>query len=169
MSGKMPVVYWDTNVLLAYCKQEKKHGEDILSAIDEIVQEIESKVIHLATSTLSLAELVRGKPNNDQIQIINSVFLRTNTHLIDTNQIIAELAGDIYCKIGSNSKTKLTIPDCIHLASALYFKCEVFYTLDGINGKPDGILTYANLLKTVYGITISKPSIVGTLPLKFES
>lgn len=167
MSGKAPVIYWDTNVFLAYCKNEDKFGEAILKAIEETIKEIESNHLQLATSTIAFAELVRGNPSDEQKKQIKAVFTRPNTHFIDTNLYIAELAGEIYRSIGTNSKTRLTIPDCIHLASASYFKCAVFYTLDGIKGKDDGILTNAEQLEADFEIKVKTPSITGTIPLPF--
>lgn len=168
MSGKSPVIYWDTNVFLAFCKNETKHGEDVLKAIDEIVRKIEANNLQLATSAISLAELVKGNPTDDQVELIERVFSRSNIHLIDTNRVIAELAGEIYKKMDTRCSTKLTIPDCIHLASASYYKCTVFYTLDGINGKRDGLLTIAEQLKENFGIKVNIPSIEGNLPLPFS-
>lgn len=130
MAGGSPIYYWDTCLFLAWLNdEERKRGE--MDGVREIVGRSKRREVKLVTSVLTQVEVLQSR-----IPVgLNSLFvdlLKRMTKLsVDTK--IASLAHDIrdYALRAADFDGKvLTVPDAIHLATAILYHVDEFHTFD---------------------------------------
>ncbi len=127
----------------------------------------DKEIIALSCSTI-FSEVLEADLTDQQKQIFEGVTKRRSAVQIkDATKDINKLAGEIrsYYKQQraldpSNPKTPGG-QDAIHIATAIYYECSTFYTLDA-KDKADscGLLKLTNPIAGKYILTITKP-IVG--------
>jgi predicted nucleic acid-binding protein len=166
MSGK-DCIYWDTNVFLAYINKDRHFPDEVIQGIEELALLVDKHQVDLATSAYTLVEISEALTPKEAYEKFVAFFSHTNVHLIDTTVKIANSASHIRSQIKIQDGNCLGTVDCIHLASSSFFKCKSFYTLDGVNGKKDGILTHSTSLKELLKLEIERPTRKGPpkLPL----
>lgn len=84
-------------------------------------------------------EVLKSRLAEDAIRLFGELFKRRNVILVSLDARIADLAHDIrdyYQRIGKNVRTA----DAIHLATAIYYGVEKFYTFDG-TGRRSGLIS----------------------------
>lgn len=128
MSGKTICYYWDANIFIAWLTNEKREADDI-AGVKAHVEAIDQREAHLATSVLTLTEVLEVGVTREKRDQLKRLFQREHCHLIDVNSEIAELAHDIRV-IGQKEGRKIRTPDAIHMATAIFFGCPKFYTFD---------------------------------------
>ena len=128
--------YLDSSVFLAHIKEEKLKCPDGRTRIEittHIFEDAEQSKYTIYTSTVTLAEVRRLKEaekelTEAELQKIKDLFNRYMQHewiyLIEVNREIGEKAQDIGAKYG------ITPLDAIHLASAIWWQCNVFLVWD---------------------------------------
>lgn len=154
MGGKNRI-YWDTCIFIAHLSNEVRSDPLDQLGIQEIASLFDMGQIDLVTSTITFVEFMEGKVNNETYELFRKLFSRKNIHLLDVNKEIAILAGEIR-SYHRESKSTVSTPDCIHIATAIYFDSDVFYTFDGSGSHP-GILDLSTPIAGKYDIKISKP------------
>jgi predicted nucleic acid-binding protein len=144
MSGKSSAVYYfDACVYLAYLQNdEHSYGQNAIQGIDEVWNDNAKGGATIVTSTLTLTEVLSHKLKIST----EKLFLRTLQgglhHLVDVDPPIALLARkyrDYYqahpikrpTVPDGKTYTHLTSGDAIHLATAVTFHCDQFWTFDG--------------------------------------
>jgi len=84
--------------------------------------------------------------------LFRKLFQRKNFQEKPVNQYIATLAHDIR-NFYQRTNNKIRTPDAIHLATAIYYNAEKFYTFDGAGG--GGLLRFDGNVAG-YELAISK-------------
>jgi predicted nucleic acid-binding protein len=156
MSGGKDKIYWDSCIFLALLKGEIRQDPQDLFGIDELVDLFELGQIELVTSTITLTEVMRTSIKPEDYLKFRSFFSRRNCHLADVTTNIAEISEEIRSYYFQPGGSTISTPDCIHLATAISWPCDVFYTFDGEGNRP-GLLTLTNPIANRYSIIISKP------------
>lgn len=165
-AGDKEIIYWDSCIFYAFLKGEK-HRDGELEAILDLVERVDREEIILACSVLVIVEVLEGKLPGEAKSVFRDIFKRKNVIQIDTTLRIAQLAHNIrdYYKnnpIYSGNGTPLmpSVPDSIHLASAISFKASPFYTLDDKNKNNKNEVSLTKLSGNVagqYSIKITRP------------
>jgi predicted nucleic acid-binding protein len=140
MSGKSPIIYWDTGILLSWLKDEARGGPEEKAGILECVKRHDAKEVQIAVSTLVRVEILDSLFETEEQRDAFSGFLRSSQlSLVSPHFRIMEEASALRDFYGKNPlpgvKKTLSTPDAIHLATALSVKAEVFYTFDEKNSK----------------------------------
>ena len=132
------VVYWDSCIFIAWLKNERRpNGE--MDVIAECVEQIEAGEVKLITSVIARTEVFETDLSEDIKEKYAKLLNRRNVVLLDQDLRVSELARQIREHYRDQSKQDglagLTSPDAIHLATAIHFKADAFYTFDqGKNG-----------------------------------
>lgn len=152
------IYYWDANIFIAWLTGESRSPDEI-EGIQSQVRKIDACEAHLVTSVLTLVEVLETGVTLDKRNQLKSLFQRENCHLVDVTKEVAEIARDIRVSQSSQGR-KIKTPDAIHLATAIFFSCPVFYTFD--QGLPSSIEVCGKKLR------IEKPQAEAVqLPLGF--
>ncbi len=126
-------VYWDTNVLIAWLKDERQWPADVLTGIQDMVYEVETYNAVLFTSSITRTEFFSGQLNDVQKQKYALLMRRSNVREIDPHQKITTRASQIREHYDQKRPSvKITTPDAIHLATAINYRADEFQTLDGL-------------------------------------
>ncbi|MGA7563276.1 MAG: type II toxin-antitoxin system VapC family toxin [Desulfobaccales bacterium] len=145
-------IYWDSCIFIALIADEKRNPGET-SGISDVVQEVDANKITLVTSVISRVEVLRDL-GIDRDKYIN-VLKRPNIQETEVNKTIAQMAGDIRHQFQVAGICKLTTPDAIHLATAIYAEVDEFHTFDG-EGRQPGLIDLSGH-EIIKGLKITKP------------
>ena len=156
MSGKDECAYFDSCIFIAYLKNEQRPDPNDMAGVNDLIERIDRAEIQLATSVLSLSEVLeRGVPLGTR-EDFTQLWGRQNCHLIEVNRDIAEIAHTIrdYYQQQSDGWPTLTTPDALHVATAISFGCQTFYTFDqnSRKGRKRGLTTLSPLIAGQYQV-----------------
>jgi predicted nucleic acid-binding protein len=176
-------VYFDSCIYIAHYRQEiGPYGAVRINAIGELWKENERGGTTILTSSITVCEVIDQLLKSNLKAEINDFKnrFRMGLHkMYDVDPIIAERAAeyrDFYRKhpVKTEQREKpyinLASPDAIHLATAIHYEADEFWTFDGLNDKADKYESIKPLwLGNKVGndvITIIPPSLPqGALPL----
>lgn len=141
MSGKAstPVVYWDTSAFIALLKGEANHGTGILAALASQAGAFDRGQLVLASSTISLLEVLSADVSDDIRERFEAMLRRSNFQPIGASEAVMRAAARVrqHCygrhRNGSGEPYVVSAPDAIHVASAMMLKADVLVTLDSAN------------------------------------
>lgn len=129
-------VYWDSDAFLRVINGEEdrafnadsENARKILDSCQDVWSQAQKGVIHIVTSTLTVAEVIHknSTPKLDpkHRKEINNFFLRSFISLKPLTREIAELARDVVWD--NNIKAK----DAVHVATCAHFKIEELHSID---------------------------------------
>lgn len=140
MSGKK-VYYWDTCLFIAWLKNEKRDPGQ-MEGLQEAVDEFESDEAVIVTTIITKQEVLPGSLSKEQQEEFSNILKRKNMVVVEVTPPINDLSikiRDFYYRSG-RSTTTISVPDAIHLATAIIYKVDVFQTFDGAAG--GGLLQY---------------------------
>ena len=132
MNGKL--IYWDSCVFLAYFKNEVRPAGEMEGLLD-LAKEVDAGKRTLVTSVMTRMEILRSTLTPEQNRKYDLLFKRRNLQEMPIDRRVVALAHDLrdfYQKVGDGLPT-LATPDAIHLATAIQYQVDVFYTFDGRN------------------------------------
>ncbi len=135
MSGRLSTVYWDTCVFIAHLTGEQK-GASAISGMDEWIEKMERGQAIIATSALTLAEILESRLTDQKRKTYRALFQRKHLQLVACDEPIARLASEIrayYSRTSGPDEKTISVADSIHLATAIN-NSEViseFHTFDG--------------------------------------
>ena len=157
MSGN-GIIYWDSCIFIAHLKNEVRQDPQDMLGINELVDSFDLGQIDLVTSTITFTEVLRTTITPQDYERFKSFFFRRNCHLMDVTRRIAEISHEIRNFYYQPGGPVLGTPDCIHLATAISFQCDVLYTFDGCgkSTKP-GLLSLHSPIANRYDLSIQKP------------
>ena len=139
MSGKPPVIYWDTSAFLALLKGEDTHGDKVLEALESQAGSFDRKTIILATSTVGIMEVLSAELTDEGMEKFEAMVRRSNFQTITTTETIARKAAHLRRHCYKNSKSNHDTPfilspaDALHIVSAMLIEADVLVTLDSEN------------------------------------
>lgn len=168
MNGKKPkVIYWDSCVFLAWLQGDKKPADEVggMRVHRELFYK---KKAYLATSVITISEVLQGRLDNEGRKKFQDLFKRTNFRRVQVNQSVAEIAHNIRDYYYQNRRGNLptvATPDAIQLASAIYLDgCHDFYTFDANDHPPSGkykgkhgLVPLSGTIAGRYNLSVSKP------------
>jgi len=163
MNGnKKKTIYWDACIFYAFFKGEE-HRTGELAEIQKQAQLIDAEQLILTTSAITLTEVLSGKLPADKKEAFPNLFKRPNILCIETTLKIAQLAHkirDYYIRNTTDFGGKtVSTPDAIHLASAIAYEVDVFYTFDEKHKKHElGLLRLPKKLAGEFELNICRPS-----------
>ncbi|MBI3945400.1 MAG: PIN domain-containing protein [Armatimonadetes bacterium] len=162
MGGKRVRAYWDTCILLALLKREKRENPLDMQGVYHQARMCDEGQVEVITSVHTLVETHDSTlPDEGRKQLVN---LRRHPHfmLAETTVRIAEIAREIcdHYRREDPEGLRVTSSDSIHLATAILYKCDVFYTFDGCGKKPRRsrpLLPMSGNVANKYTLRIEKP------------
>jgi predicted nucleic acid-binding protein len=147
MAGGRLIYYWDTAPLIAWITDEKRDDPSEMAGLAEVVELVERGRAVLMTSVLWRAEVLDLHLTPMQRRKLDAVFDGQNVIELQIDSRIMDLTSEIR-NFHSSSKRKdtikkISVPDAIHLASAIHYGASEFHTFDGKRGgkNPGGLLT----------------------------
>lgn len=139
MSGTRKLVYWDSAIFLAWLSQ--KGRPENLDGTKYYQQLHAAGEITIVTSTITRVEVLESKLQPDRAEMFKAFLNRGgDVALVNVGAKIADLAHDLrdYYANLEDGLGKLSVPDALHLATAINYKCDLFLTLDGQDGDRKG-------------------------------
>jgi predicted nucleic acid-binding protein len=139
--------YWDTAPLIAWITDEKRDDPSEMSGLAEVVEMVERQRAVLMTSVLWRAEVLDLHLTQMQRRKLDAVFDGQNVIELQIDSRIMDLTSEIRNFHRASKKKdaikQISVPDAIHLASAIHYNASEFHTFDGKRaGKnPGGLLT----------------------------
>lgn len=139
--------YWDTAPLIAWITDEKRADPSEMSGLAEVVEMVERGRAVLMTSVLWRAEVLDLRLTPMQRRRLDATFDGQSVLELQIDSRIMDLSSQIRSyHLASKKKDTIknvTVPDAIHLASAIHYEASAFHTFDGARaGKnPGGLLT----------------------------
>lgn len=134
-SGK-PIIYWDTCVLLAWIKDETRQ-DDEMEGVYYYADRIFKKHIVLMTSALTDTEILESTLTEEAKKRLGDLFKRPNFQKADVDPKVVQLCAhirDYYQKQKQHDGLPtLTVPDAIHLSTAIHYNASEFHTFDRNN------------------------------------
>jgi predicted nucleic acid-binding protein len=135
--------YWDSCLFLAWLRNETR-ADGEMAAVRSYVRKLQQRQIRLMASVLVYTEVVETKLPVGVDKQFFELLRRSNVSTVSVDIRVAQLARelrDYYYKQKDkyNGKT-LSVPDSIHLATAILYKAKEFHTFDGSNKKSLGLL-----------------------------
>lgn len=117
-------IYLDTNLYIAFFEGES----GISQKVEDLLVKSKDSGLRITSSPLTITELLIIPLKDRNLHLIE-VYKSLRSHInnidfIDFSLSISIIAADL------RSKYNLNIPDCIHLATAIIEKVDVFYTAD---------------------------------------
>jgi predicted nucleic acid-binding protein len=153
-----PTIYWDACIFLAWLHDEAVvHGPNVLDGIEQMVRDVNDGKIVLFTSVMTKTEVLEYRLTKKAADTFANVFKRRNVSMVAQDERVADRSHEIR-NYYAQRDIKLSSTDCVHLATAILYEAEAFYTLDG-GGKrvrPNDLLPL-NGNVAGYPLVIQKP------------
>ena len=165
MSGSKPLIYFDSCIWIALITAEQRKDPVETAAIAGLIQLMDKKEIIVVSSSHIFAEVLEADFTDQQKAIFDGATKRRSVVQIkDATKDISKLAGEIrsYYKAQRDADpSAIKTPagaDAIHLATAVYYECSSFYTVDAKDkGDSCGLLKLTNPIAGKYILAITKP------------
>ena len=93
MSGKDPVVYWDSSAFLALLMGERNHGEGVYEALASQAASFDRGQIILATSTVGITEVLSLNLTDAPAELFEKMIRRSNFQTIALSDAVARQAA----------------------------------------------------------------------------
>lgn len=131
--AKQPIFYWDTCILLAWIKNERRQPGQMEGLRNAAKMVYVSKAF-LITSVISYVEIFEADLSPEQQTKYRDLFKRHNCLPQSVTSRIAERASRMRYESlepGPNGR-RISTQDAVHLATALLYKADEFHTFDGL-------------------------------------
>jgi len=143
MAGTDPIYYWDSCLFLAWIKDEQRPSGE-MDGVREVVERVKRREAKIITSVLTLSEVLESKLPAGMKRLIDGM-LKQRVTRISMDIKVAQMAHDLrdhYASSSSYGGKTLSVPDAIHLATAILYRATEFHTFDGgkTGGKSLGLL-----------------------------
>jgi predicted nucleic acid-binding protein len=127
------LVYWDSCIWIAWLKDERRAlGE--MDGIAECVDQVEAGKMTIVSSVIVRTEVFESELSAEVRERYASILKRRNVQLVDNDLRVSSLAGEIrqfYEDLSAkDGLPSVTTPDAIHLATAIHYGVDAFYTFD---------------------------------------
>lgn len=165
MSGTRPVYYWDTCLFLAWLKNETTRKAGEMDAIADVIARFNKRQVSLITSVITITEISIAKIPAGTDGLLEDVMQRTNFSRLAADIRVAKLARDIrnwyLARPEEFGGSTVTVPDSLHLATAILYRANEFHTFDGKDSPKYNALGLLPLSGNVGGhpLIITKPPI----------
>ena len=132
MTNIIKNVYCDSCILISWLKKEQRKDPQETEGIKQLINHIQAADLNMITSVLTKCEVLECTLTPKAITDLENVLLRQNVILADTNEAIWKLTMRLrnYYKAIHDGLPTLTIPDAVHLATAITYEADIFYSMD---------------------------------------
>lgn len=131
-----PLYYWDSCLFLAWIGDEQRPSGE-MDGVREVIDHVKKRNAIILTSVVTATEVLTSKLPVGMDRLFLDLMKRVQRKSVDMK--IAELAHDLrdhYSQRASEFAGKtLSVPDAIHLATAIMYRATEFHTFDGSNGR----------------------------------
>jgi predicted nucleic acid-binding protein len=130
-----------------------------MDGVREVIDRSKRREVRLMTSTITSVEVLSGKIPTGFDTLFSTLLRRVNRIGVDIK--VAGMAHDLRNYYSSRPQEfggkTLSVPDAIHLATAILYRADEFHTFDGGgSGKTLGLLPLSGNLAG-HGLKICKP------------
>lgn len=135
MSTIKPRIYWDTCIFLAWLHDENVHPPGVMEGIEEMARDIHNGRVIMFTSVMTKTEVLENRLSQRGVKMFSDFFKRHNVTMVAQDERVADKSHEIrdyYDKRG----TVLSSTDSVHLATAVLYSADLFYTIDGSGKHP---------------------------------
>lgn len=163
MSGTKAVYYWDTCLFLAWLKNETTRKAGEMDAIAGMIDRFNKRQINLITSVITITEISVAKIPAGTEGLLEDVMQRSNFTRLSVDIRVAKLARDIrnwyLSRPDQYGGSTVTVPDSLHLATAILYRAKEFQTFDGKDSPKYNALGLLPLSGNVGGhpLVVTKP------------
>lgn len=164
MSGDNPLYYFDTTILLAWIKNEThKRTPEEMDGIRELFSKVHKGEARFLTSIWTKTEILDCTLTQAEQEKYKKLAVpRKNFHWADDTARVQPLTTELrdYYKAVNDGLPTLTVPDCIHLATAIIYKADIFYTFDERDDRKKnqrGLIPLSGNVANKYPLIICKP------------
>ena len=136
MAGSEPIYYWDTCLFLAWIKdEERKSGE--MAGVREVVERAKRREVKLITSVLTLVEVLEARLPVGMDSLFKDMMKRVTRISMDIKcaSVAHDLRNYYELKKTEHGGKILSLPDAIHLATAILYRVNEFHTFDNDGDK----------------------------------
>lgn len=131
MAGDSPLYYWDTCLFLAWLNDEQRPTGE-MDGVREFIVRCKRREVRVMTSTLTAVEVLACKMPVGFGHLFTGLMKRVSRVGVCTK--VASLAHDLRDYYTSRPNEydgkSLTVPDAIHLATAIMYRANEFHTFD---------------------------------------
>lgn len=132
--------YWDSCLFLAWLRDEKNRPEGEMAGVRSYIQKVKAREIRLITSAITYTEVLYTKLPVGVGDQFSDLLRSSNVNVVAADIRVTKLARQLrdYYREASDGETPnktLSVPDAIHLATAILYKANEFHTFDGDNNK----------------------------------
>ena len=147
-AGKVRI-YWDTAPLVTWITDEKRPNPAEMAGVAAVVTMVDRGRAVLMTSVLWRSEVLDLNLTAAQRRRLEAAFDGQSIAELAIDSRVMDLAGEIRSYHKRSTKKdlikKISVPDAIHLASAIHYEADEFHTFDGARqGKNSGGLLTLN-------------------------
>src|SRR5688572_1131132 len=128
--------YWDACIFFAWLNNEEDiHGTAVMDGIAEMAAQFDRNDIVLISSLMTKTEVFDHKLKTQWARDeFSKRFQRDNFLWVAQDERVSDKSRSIR-DFHARKGVTLDATDCVHLATAILYKADVLYTLDG-SGKP---------------------------------
>jgi len=154
-----PTFYWDSCIFIAWLQNEKRQAGE-MEGIREMVSQLDRNEAKLVTSVITETEVLESTLTQVAQQKFSAVLRRRCVQVVTVDRKISKLAHEIrdFYKKQPNRKRTISSPDSIHLATAIFYKVDPFYTFDENDDNENlGLIPLSGIIAGKYKLIIKKP------------
>jgi len=126
-------IYWDSCIFIAWLKNEQRAPGE-MDGVYECVSNVQSGRARLITSVLTRTEVFEANLEQHVRDQYSLLLNRRNCQILDNDLRVSNLAREIREYYQNQSKLDglpdLATPDAIHLATAIHYNANAFWTFD---------------------------------------
>jgi predicted nucleic acid-binding protein len=177
VAGAKPIIYLDACIFISMLTGEQRPNNES-AEVAGLAAVLENNGITAVTSTITRVEVLECKLTDQQKNVMQRLIRPPKIQVKEASAPVMDLAHEIrdyYQQLKDGGKSELPTvdtPDAIHLATAIIYKCQMFYTFDendvraGARPKRGLIPLSANVCGR-YPLVICKPQVEALgLPLR---
>jgi len=122
-------IYLETTIIIAWLKNEIRTDQE-MEGVGYCIERIMNNEIKVITSVNTIGEILPGKfPPGAYDLFKRTISKRRNFDLIGIDLRISTIAQEIRDYYSSLNR-KIELPDAYHLATAIHYTVDAFYTFD---------------------------------------
>jgi predicted nucleic acid-binding protein len=159
-------VYWDSNIFIAWIRDEKRPGHEMDGLLD-CVERVEKGEVIICTSSETALEVLEGMMTDEQRERYQRLLRSRRCQPLPYDvrvQSLAKLIREYYSSKGEKLPSAM---DAKHLATAIHYDVGLFYTFDN-GGKGGRSLLELDGNVAGFKLKICKPP-VGQMRLEYLS
>lgn len=136
MPGSSPLYYWDTCLFLAWLKDEERPTGE-MAGVREVIARCRRRDAIMMTSVVTMTEVLSSQLPAGADRLFADLMLRVQVKSIDikTARLAHDLRDWYWQRRAEYNNIPLSVPDALHLATAILYKANEFHTFDRNNSR----------------------------------